>query len=364
MGKLSYSFQALMGILSSTTAYELGSGQENRRSFIYIEVEPGKGIFQWIDYNEDGIQQIEEFEIAPNIDQATFIRVERPTLEFIKTQNVLFNENLQLSLKPVWFDKKGAKKFFSKFSTATNIQISRKNITQDGFDFWNPFNTSFDNQDIVSAQSLIRNNLYFNRGNPKFDIYIGRSNIFSAQALDIGTLRNEQVENYGHYQIKIKPWLSHIFDIVSGTNLNDASIFEGRNYEIDFLRFTPALQFLISNQLNARAQYEWERQDNLIGALQNLTKNELSVALGYQNTSNRSIDLKLTYSNVAFEGPINDPASFIMLDGLQKGVNFEWQISANQQISRNLQLLINYNGRKTGDLNVVHFGNMQIKATF
>ncbi len=364
LGKLSYSFQAFEGIVSSTSAYELGSGQENRRSFIYIEVEPGKGIFQWIDYNEDGVQQIEEFEIAPNIDQAIFIRVERPTFEFLKTQNVLFNENLQLSLKPIWFDKKGTKKFFSRFSTATNIQISRKNLTQEGFQFWNPFNTSFDNQNIVSAQTLIRNNLYFNRGNPKFDIYIGRSNIFSAQALDVGTVRNEQTEDYGHYQIKIKPWLSHIFDIVSGTNLNNASIFEGRNYEIDFLRLTPALQFLISKRFNARTQYAWERQNNQIGALQNLIKNEVSVALGYQNTSNRSIDLNLTYSNVEFEGPINDPASFIMLDGLQKGVNFEWQISANQQISRNLQLLINYNGRKTGQLDVVHFGNMQIKATF
>lgn len=364
LGKLSYSFQAFNGILRSTTAYELGSGQENKRSFIYLEVEPGQGIFQWIDYNEDGVQQIEEFEIAPNIDQATFIRVERPTLEFIKTQNVLFNENLQLSLKPIWFDKEGSKKFLSKFSTATNIQISRKNNTQEGFDFWNPFNLSFDNQEIVSAQSLIRNNLYFDRGNPKFDIYIGRSNVFSAQALDIGTLRSEQTENYGHYQVKIKQWLSHTFDVVSGINLNNASIFENRNYEIDFLRFTPALQFLISKKINARAQYAWESQENQIGASQNLTKNELSFALGYQNTSNRSVDLNFTYSNIAFDGPINDPASFIMLDGLQKGVNFEWQISANQQISRNLQLIINYNGRKTGVLDVVHFGNMQIKATF
>lgn len=364
LGKLSYSFQAFNDILRSTTAYELGSGQENKRNFIFLEVEPGQGIFQWIDYNGDGTQQIEEFEIAPNIDQATFIRVERPTLEFISTQSVLFNENLQLSLKPIWFDKKGAKKFFSKFSTATNIQISRKNNSQEGFQFWNPFNLSFDNEEIVSAQSLIRNNLYFNRGNPKFDIYIGRSTVFTAQALDIGTLRNEQTENYGHYQVKIKQWLSHTFDIVSGTNLNDASIFEQRKYEIDFLRVTPALQFLISKKLNARAQYAWENQENRIGASQNLTKNELSFAIGYQNTSKRSIDLNLTYSDIAFDGPINDPASFILLDGLQNGVNFEWQITANQQISRNLQLLINYNGRKAGQLSVIHFGNVQVKATF
>jgi len=364
LGKLSYSFQAFSGVLRSTTAYELGSGQENKRNFIYLEVEPGNGVFQWVDYNGDGEQQIEEFEIAPNIDQAIFIRVERPTLEFIKTQNVLLNENLQLSLKPIWFDKSGAKNFFSKFSTTTNIQISRKNNAQEDFDFWNPFNLSFDNEEIVSATSLIRNNLYYNRGNPKFDIFIGRSNVFSAQSLDLGTLRSEQTENYGHYQIKIQPWVSHIFDISTGTNLNDANTLATRNFEIDFLRLNPALQFLVSKKLNAKVQYGWENQENGIGAMQSLTKNEVIFSLGYQNTSNRSIDLNFTYSDVDFEGPINDSASFIMLDGLQKGRNFEWLLTLNQQISRNLQLLINYNGRKTGDLDVVHFGNMQIKATF
>lgn len=364
LGKLSYTFQVFNGILRSTTAYELGSGQENKRNFIYLEVEPGKGIFQWVDFNQDGVQQIEEFEIAPNLDQATFIRIEQPTLEFIKTQNVLFNENLQLSLKPIWFDKKGTKKFFSKFSTTTNVQITRKNNAQEDFDFWNPFNISFDNQDIVSAQSLIRNNLYFNRGNPKFDIYIGRSNIFSAQSLDVGTLRSEQAENYAHYQVKLQPWVSHIFDITAGRNLNDASIFVQRNFNIDFVRVNPALQFLVSKKLNAKIEYAWENQENQIGSEQVLMKNELTFSLGYQNTSNRSIDLNFTYSDVEFEGPINESASFILLDGLQNGRNFEWIITANQQISKNLQLLINYNGRKTGQLDVVHFGNIQIKATF
>jgi len=53
-----------------------------------------------------------------------------------------------------------------------------------------------------------------------------------------------------------------------------------------------------------------------------------------------------------------------MLDGLQNGRNLEWQLTMNQQIAKNLQLLINYNGRKAGDLDIVHFGNLQVKATF
>jgi len=364
LGKLSYSFQLLKGVIRSTTAYELGSGQENRVSFIYLEVEPGKGIYQWVDYNGDGVQQLEEFEVAPNIDQATYVRIERPTNDFIQTQNVLFNANLQLGLKPLWFNEKGIKKFVSKFSTSTNIQINRKNNGDANFKFWNPFDLSFDSDGIVSAQSLVRNNVYYDRGSSKFAAFIGRSNIFAAQVLDIGSLRTRQIDNYLNYQIKITESINHTFDYIRGTSLNDASTFQNRNFNIDKTRINPAIHFLFNKILNATIQYGRETQNNLIGSGEELTKNELNFSLGYQNSNARSIDLSLTYSNVDFRGSQNTPVAFTILDGLQNGRNLEWQLNMNQQIAKNLQLLINYNGRKTGDLNVIHFGNIQVKATF
>ncbi len=364
LGKLSYSFQVLKGVIRSTTAYELGSGQENRISFIYLEVEPGKGIFQWIDYNGDEIQQLEEFEVAPNVDQATYVRIERPTNDFIKTQNVLFNENLQLGLKPIWFDETGVKKFVSRFSTSTNIQINRKNNGDTDFKFWNPFDLAFDNNAIVSAQSLVRNNLYYDRGSSVFTAYVGRSNIFSAQVLDIGSLRSRQIDNYLNYQIKITESINHTFDYMRGTSMNDASLFQNRNFNLEKTRINPAVHFLFNKILNATVQYGRERQTNLIGAGEEMTKNEFNFSLGYQNSISRSIDLSLTFSEVDFIGPQNTPVAFTILDGLQNGRNLEWQLTMNQQIAKNLQLLINYNGRKTGILDVVHFGNIQVKATF
>lgn len=364
LGKLSYTFQLFDGVIRSTTAYELGAGQENKRSFIYLEVEPGQGVFQWVDYNEDGTQQIDEFEIAPNIDNARFIRIERPSNDFISTQNVLFNEAFQFSLKPIWFDQKGGKKFLSKFSTTSNIQISRKNNESADFDFWNPFNLDFENDGIVTAQSLIRNNLYFDRGSPKFTSYIGRSNIFSAQTLDVGGLRNRQIDNYWHYQLRFTESINHTFDFIRGNRLNEADLFENRNFNLNTTRINPALHFIFSNVFNTTIQYGWESQRNQIGDLEQLQKNEFSVSLGYQHTNTASLDFNLTYSAINFEGSTNTPVAFTLLDGLQNGENFEWQLTLNQRISKNLQLLANYNGRKTGTINVVHFGNIQIKATF
>ncbi len=128
------------GLLTGNVLYEVGAGQEQKRDQTYLEVPAGTGQYAWIDYNSDGVQQLNEFELAAFPDQAKFIRILTPTNEFIKANYITFNYSLNLNPRSVLnkADLKGMKKFISRFNFITSLQISKKSVAKGSFEF-DPF---------------------------------------------------------------------------------------------------------------------------------------------------------------------------------------------------------------------------------
>jgi hypothetical protein len=93
----------------------------------------------------------------------------------------------------------------------------------------------------------------------------------------------------------------------------------------------------------------------------------VNTEIKYNILQSTSIQGKFTFSSINFNSfnPIpntNSPVAYIMLDGLLPGKNYLWSLDFTKRLSNNLELMIQYEGRKPGESRVVHVGRASIRA--
>ena len=69
------------------------------------------------------------------------------------------------------------------------------------------------------------------------------------------------------------------------------------------------------------------------------------------------------FSNL-FQGDANTPVAYQMMEGLQPGINFTWNLIAQKKLTKFLDLNLSYFGRKSETSRTIHSGTVQLKAYF
>ncbi len=344
------------------SVFETNAGSLPQQDFTYVKVEPGQGAYTWIDYNNNGIQELNEFEIAQFQDQGEYIRVLLPNQIYVKTHQNRLSQTVTINPRQWMVSEVGAKKFWSHFYNQTSYLVDRKiNREENTFDL-NPFADADDRQ--LALHKSIRNVLFFNRGQPHYSTsYTFLSNT-SRTLLSIGFQENKLKSHQLNFNHKFEEsWLLNVKGSLE-ENMSLSENFFSRNYQIDETRIKPKLSYLFNENARFDVFYQYTSKDNTIGNRENLLQNNFGIAFTYNNAQKVALNGELNFFDNAFQGNANTPVSYQILEGLQAGKNFTWSLLAQKKLTAFLDLNFNYFGRKTQTSKTIHTGTVQLKAYF
>ncbi|GGD22710.1 hypothetical protein GCM10011368_25960 [Hyunsoonleella pacifica] len=360
--RLQYNQKLFKNIIQSNTVFETNSGTLPQQDFTYVEVEPGQGTYTWIDYNNNGIQELEEFEIAQFQDQGSYIRVLLPNRVFIKTHQNRFSQTLTINPSQWRISEKKSQKFWSHFYNQTSYLIDRK-IQRNGNNFnLNPFKSDADNQ--LGLQLNFRNVLFFNRGKQNYTTSYTYLSNKSSNTLSVGLLENNLRSHQLNFNHKIKEnWLITLQSVI-GSNESSSENFTSKNFKFDEALLNPKLSYLFNENSRFDVFYQYTVKDNTIGNLENLKQQKFGLGFNLSKNEKGAINGEVNYFSNNYTGNPNTPVAFQMLEGLQPGNNFTWTLLAQKKLTKFLDLNLSYFGRKTETSRTIHTGNIQLKAYF
>jgi hypothetical protein len=166
LASLRYRRKFWKGAIQSQSSYQTGSGLEPTIEFSYLKVNPGQGTHIWQDRNENGIQELDEFEQAIFPGEAEYIRVFTPSTEYQQVFNNQFSQSIVINPAQHWKDKKGVRGIMSHFIEQLSYQSTRKTSKEDYFTVFNPFDNS--GSILITEQSTFRNSFFYNRTHSKY----------------------------------------------------------------------------------------------------------------------------------------------------------------------------------------------------
>tara|TARA_Y100000589_G_scaffold21081_1_gene17546 strand:+ start:88303 stop:91512 length:3210 start_codon:yes stop_codon:yes gene_type:complete len=353
--KLDY-FINISKLFKINGSYEISNGQEALREIRYVKVNDGYGNYTWVDYNNNQIEEYNEFEISHFSDTADYMQISFPTNEYFNVKNTRVSQQIQL--KPYTKKTKGLLYKLTFFENLINFEVNRKLTSNNWEEILIPFIQS-DINNVLSLKFNFNNTLIYQPKN---------KNIFLSYKIDNNIFRNsfrwdkKLSENIKH-NIGCK---LNLFNLITQTNiyfdkvkLNNDNLFN-QNYLIDKKGFD--LEIGIKNKFFKPSiifnYYTKKNRNNDY----NLKGFKISPQLKLNGKNNLSFSSNFTLYRIDYSGELNNAISYQMLEGLSTGNGLKWSTIISKKINK-LLFSLKYSG-ELNSVNDVHYAQIEFKKYF
>lgn len=362
------SYSSSKRFIQSQFFYEILTEKIARRQMVFIEVNPGLGEYEWFDVNQNGIQELNEFQLSTNPITANFMRFFLPTLQLypVISNHLQFQNRIDFNQ---FFDRKstGYKSFLRQMYFYTNIKREQKHTPEnDKIEEYFLKKIHSKDSSLVSSLFLLKQDLVLWRNNKKGDLLFSYQINQNRQFLNSGTDFNSNEQWISKQRWNFYKKISLENTLQKNNKKFESQFFEDRNFQIHSWNIQPMLVMPIKATFRSSFGFDIKNKNqvHLLDAKYNaktqifkiITDNKINIY------GKNSLNYRAEYWNIKLNGNPTPTARFELLESLQPGNNLTMNLFLSWFLSKTLELNVVYDGRWNKFTAPIHSGRVQLRA--
>ncbi|MBP8822039.1 MAG: hypothetical protein KBH07_00175 [Flavobacteriales bacterium] len=365
LARVDHGHTAWKGVLSWDLFYEFGSGLEQRQEYLYVQVPAGQGAYVWLDYNGDGVKDLNEFEAAPFSYEADYIRVFVQSNEMVRVYNNQFSASGELRPAAMWREAQGLRGFLAKWNNLFSFRSDRKTASDEPGAAMNPFLLDPADSLLIALNSSLRNTVYYDRSSRSWSmdhtIQSDRGKSLLLNGFDTRVRESQLVH------VRWNAWSRWTLEAEgsTGRSTSTSDLLSGRNYAISESSAAPKLTWQPGTRMRGAVRFKYTDKQNQaeLGGEGALLR-DLGLEYRLNVPDKGSMQFNGNLVEITYDGTVESSLGTEMLGGLKPGTNITWSVALQRRISDHLQVDLTYNGRTSPGTPTVHVGGAQVRAFF
>lgn len=366
-------------LIRSVTDYETANSAWNGQFFYeastrrqailqeaYIEVGPELGQYVWIDSNDDGVQQIDEFfpELSPN--EGIYVRQFLPSDQLLPVIDLKTRFRNEIAPFQHLKDEDDLAGFLRGMVIRSRINIEENSTTRDLEDVYLLKLSSFRNDSTtIQGRLFWEKELGLFTINTDIDLTIGynQSRSLNQRSTESQSSFNDLYFLNSSLQVSSKVRLYSDLNIGTSRSLSDR--LSSRNFDIRSYSVVPGAEVLINRSWQSSFSVSYARKEDRF-PLSNVSADILKVVNTHRAYLFRKVqaNARLELRNAAVNGNSSTLGAFELTEGTGIGTNLIWSLAGSYRLSDLIRLSINYDGRTVRDRANIHTAKLVVSAVF
>lgn len=346
--------------------YEANTERQALLQEAYIEVGPELGQYVWIDTNEDGVQQIDEFfpEFSPN--EGIFVRQFLPSDDLFPVIDL--KARFRNEFKPFKFlgDGEPVDRFLSNIEFRSRIDVSENSSTEELSDIYLLRLSKFRSDSTTLQGRLIwEKEMDLFPEYSKVDALLGynQSQSLNQRSSESQSLFSNIIYINSSFQVAERVRVSG--DFTSGKNESASNSLSSRNFDIKTTTITPGLEATLNRSWQSSVSLSYSFKEDRF-PINPVNAQILKVVNSHRAFLWRNLqaNARLELRNAKVEGTSSSYGSFELTEGTGLGTNLIWSFAGSYRVSELIRLSFNYDGRTVQNRADIHTLKLVVSAVF